>query len=134
MNPPRSSRQRYKLFLQDYKQRRLDDAAEAGEAPPEPDARRLRRGKRREYLREYMRWLWPHRYAVGVLFAFALVAGGLEMVEPLFMRFIIDHVLLNEQLASAARLAHLHLAGGIFVGVIVLSKLIGVVKDYRHSQ
>ncbi len=105
-----------------------------GDPPPEAAARRLRRGKRREYLREYMRWLWPHRYAVGVLFAFALLAGVLEMVEPLFMRFIIDHVLLNDTLASALRLSHLHMAGGVFVGVIVFSKLINVLKDYRQRQ
>ena len=134
MSHPHSSRQRYKLFLQDYKQRGLDDPSEMGEAPPEAGARRLRRGKRREYLREYMRWLWPHRYAVGGLFAFALLAGGLEMIEPLFMRFIIDQVLLNDELASTTRLAHLHLAGGVFVGVIVLARLIGVVKDYRQKQ
>jgi len=31
MNRPRSSRQRYLLFVQDYKHRRLDDEVEAGE-------------------------------------------------------------------------------------------------------
>jgi ATP-binding cassette, subfamily B, bacterial len=58
----------------------------------------------------------------------------LEMVEPLYVRFIIDHVLLNNALASATRLSHLHLAGGVFVGVIVFSKLINVLKDYRQRQ
>src|SRR6266568_2829483 len=101
MNQPRSSRQRYRDFVQDYKQRRLDDAAEAekngqptgdsaqaGEDGAAPESLPARRGKRREYLREYVRWLWPHRYAVGVVFGFAVLAAGLQMLEPLFMRFI----------------------------------------------
>jgi ATP-binding cassette subfamily B protein/subfamily B ATP-binding cassette protein MsbA len=96
---PRSSRKRYRLFVQDYKHGRLDEKVEASP-----------RGKRREYLREYMRWLWPYRYAVGVVFFFALLAGGLEMVEPLFMRFIIDKILLNASLDAASRLRRLQLA------------------------
>ena len=49
-------------------------------------------------MRDYLRWLWPHRYAVAVVFLLALVRAGLEMIEPLFMRFIIDRVLLNTAL------------------------------------
>ena len=105
---PRSSRKRYRLFVQDYKHGRLDEAAEKdparrpGAAPPgTPKPDEVRRGKRREYLREYLRWLWPHRYAVGLVFFLALVTGGLEMIEPLFMRFIIDRVLLNTALDAA---------------------------------
>jgi ATP-binding cassette subfamily B protein/subfamily B ATP-binding cassette protein MsbA len=138
MTHPRSSRRRYQVFLQDYKKRRLDDKGEDGEdaaqGDSQPDSRRQRRGKRREHLRAYMRWLWPHRFAAGGLFLLALAAAGLEMVEPLFMRFIIDRVLLPEDLSQATRLASLHIAGGAFVGVIVLSNLIGVWKDYRQRQ
>src|ERR1041385_2095767 len=97
-----SSRQRYRAFVQDYKRGRLDDRTEAGEEQkPSTDTDTVSRsdnlpktlpgqkdrGKRREYLREYLRWLWPHRYAVAVLMAFAVVAAGLEMISPLFMRF-----------------------------------------------
>jgi ATP-binding cassette, subfamily B, bacterial len=141
---PRSSRQRYRSFVQDYQQRRLDDAADAGKdgkpldgatkadqdsSAPEP---RPRRGKRREYLHEYLRWLWPHRYAVGALFLLAVLVAGLEMIEPLFMRFIIDRVLLNTGLDSASRLTRLHLIGAVFLGVIVLSKSFNILKDYRQ--
>ena len=142
---PRSSRHRYRGFVQDYKQGRLDDAEEAGDDQKQRDdsakaagdgspsaSRSERRGKRRAYVREYLRWLRPHRYAVGALFAIALLVAVLEMVEPLFMRFIIDRVLLNAGLDMASRLARLHLAGALFVGVIVLSRLIEVLKDYRQ--
>src|SRR5262245_51863833 len=145
MNHPHTSRQRYQVFVEDYKQRRLDDRAEAeangqrlgdaakagaeataAEAPP------AQRGKRREYLHEYMRWLWPHRYAVGAVFVLAILAAGLQMIEPLFMRFIIDRVLLSTDLDAESRLPRLHLVGAAFLAVIVLSSLIGVWKDYRQ--
>src|SRR6185503_8025454 len=107
----RSSRQRYRAFVQDYKQRRLDDSAEVGqeetrldeskgasETSTETESGTKPRGKRREYVREYLRWLRPHRYAVATLLMFAVVAAGLEMVGPLFMRFMVDRVLLNMKL------------------------------------
>jgi len=143
---PRSSRQRYRGFVQDYRQRRLDEKADAeknGKSPDElakadeaaeaaAEAQPERRAKRREYLREYMRWLWPHRYAVASVFIIALCVAALEMIEPLFMRFMIDSVLLNDQLDSAARAVRLHLAGAVFLGVIVVSKLCQILKDYRQ--
>jgi len=135
----RSSRKRYRGFVQDYKEKRLDAVdgepqtqqggvqdSEEG-SPPRPA-----REKRREYLRDYFRWLWPHRYAVGALFLFALIAAALEMVEPLFMRFIIDRVLLNTTLDAATRMSHLHVAGAVFLGVIILTAGVGVLKDYRQ--
>jgi ATP-binding cassette subfamily B protein/subfamily B ATP-binding cassette protein MsbA len=139
MSHLRSSRHRYRGFVHNYKQRRLDDSAEAGDDPAKtaggespPESGRERRGKRREYVREYLRWLRPHRYAVAALFVLALAAAGLEMAEPLFMRFIIDRVLLNAGLDPASRLARLHLTGALFVGVVVFSRLIGALKDYRQ--
>src|SRR6266496_4681261 len=141
----RSSRHRYRRFVQDYKHRRLDDSeeadenqkrrddsAKAGEDTSAPESKRALRSKRREHVREYLRWLRPHRYAVGALFVLALLVAGLELLEPLFMRFIIDKVLLNAGLDMASRLSRLHLAGALFVGVIVLSRLIEALKDYRQ--
>jgi ATP-binding cassette subfamily B protein/subfamily B ATP-binding cassette protein MsbA len=54
------------------------------------------------------------------------------MVEPLFMRFIVDRVLLKSGLDAASRLAQLQFAGATFLVVIVLSNLIGALKDYRQ--
>jgi ATP-binding cassette subfamily B protein/subfamily B ATP-binding cassette protein MsbA len=139
----RSSRRRYLGFVEDYRRRRLDDSEDGESQKPSDDlekggdgqsleSKQERRGKRREYLREYSRWLWPHRYAVVALFVLALLAAGLEMLEPLFMRFIVDRVLLNSELDTVSRLGRLHLAGILFVSVVVLSKLIGTLKDYRQ--
>jgi ATP-binding cassette subfamily B protein/subfamily B ATP-binding cassette protein MsbA len=141
----RSSRQRYRGFRQDYRERRLDEPVESGGQLPQagdaagapedasvPKLPRLFRGKRREYLRDYVRWLRPHRFAVGGLFLLALVTAGLQMIEPLFMRFIIDRVLLDTALDQAARLALLNTAGALFVAVIVVSNLLTVLRDYRQ--
>src|SRR5262245_4146228 len=117
---PRSSRSLYRDFVEAFRERRLDDSVETKPgAPAQPP--RPANAKRREYLREYIRWLWPHRYAIGIFFLLALLAAGLEMIEPLFMRFIIDHVLLNTGLNRAERVTRLHLAGAVFVGVILFS-------------
>ena len=142
-SPPRSSRQSYRRFVEDYLARRLDDPAESGKRAARADEpedaekpsrwRRFRpRGKRREYLREYVGWLRPLRAALAVVFVLALVRAGLEMVEPLFMRFIVDRVLLNGALTTAERLARLHVTGLVFLAVIAVSSLANVTKDYRQ--
>jgi hypothetical protein len=105
-----SSRHRYRAFVQDYKRRRLDDAADPA------DAARPARGERRAYVREYLRWLRPYRSAAVALLLLALLTTGLQMIEPLFMRFIIDRVLLNTTFDAAQRLSHLHVAGALFAG------------------
>jgi ATP-binding cassette, subfamily B, bacterial len=132
MSRPRTSRERYQQFVRDYSARRLDEVAEAGSSPPRPEARAPGRTRRRDYLHDYVRWLKPHRYAVAAVFALGLLTAGLEMIEPLFMRFIIDRVLLNTGLDAASRLTRLNLAGGAFVAVVLLSNLLGALKDYRQ--
>ncbi|MCI0434911.1 MAG: ABC transporter ATP-binding protein/permease [Gemmatimonadetes bacterium] len=144
LNRARSSRQRYRLFVEDYRHRRLDRAddesnerpsADGGPQPgDEPErSRGPRRGeRRRQHLRGYLRWLWPYRWGVALVFLLALIGAGLQMVEPLFMRYIVDNVLLEATLDTASRLTRLHLAGAAFLAVIIVSNLIGVLKDYRQ--
>ncbi len=129
MRRSRNSRQHYRGFVADYRAGRLDDAAVPG---ADAAAAQARRGKRQEYLREYVRWLRPHRSAAAAFIVLALIAAGLSMIEPLFMRFIIDRVLLNTGLDTASRLARLQLAGGAFLAVVVASNLLGAFKDYRQ--
>jgi ATP-binding cassette subfamily B protein/subfamily B ATP-binding cassette protein MsbA len=124
----RSSRRRYARFVDDYRHRRLDDTGKAGESGGAPTTA----PKRREYLREYLRWLVPHRGTVAVVLVLALIVAGLEMIEPLFMRYIIDRVLLNDALSRAERLSSLHLAGTAFLVVILLSNMLHAARDYRQ--
>ena len=141
----RTSRQRYLRFVQDYKHGRLDDQVHGPNGLPPSDQPQQSidgahswkpvawlGGQQRQYLREYLRWLWPHRFGVAIVFALALAGAGLQMVEPLFMRFIIDRVLLNMDLNTAERIGRLHLAGSLFVAVVILTQLVNVLKEYRQ--
>ena len=141
----RSSRQRYKHFVRDYRDQKLDDRTDeaSGKKSIEEGAKKhngegeeekptLLGGKRREYLREYLRWLWPHRFGVAMLFGLALIGTALQMVEPLFMRYIIDRVLLNTALDTSARLTRLNIVGMTFLAVVLLSSFVGVMREYRQ--
>ncbi|HVZ47457.1 MAG TPA: ABC transporter ATP-binding protein, partial [Gemmatimonadaceae bacterium] len=88
--------------------------------------------KRRGYVRAYLGWLRPHRAQLASLIVLALAVAGMEMIEPLFMRTIIDKVLLNRAIDAATRISRLNLIGGGFLAFIVFSKLVGVLKDYRQ--
>ncbi len=135
---PRSSRQRYRQFIEDYRHNRIESLipdqkrltgagskAEGGRSKP-------RGADRRQYVREYLRWLKPHRFAVGWFILLALAVAGLQMVEPLFLRNIVDKVLLNKTLDAPARLLRLNITGALFVVVIIASNLVGALKDYRQ--
>jgi ATP-binding cassette subfamily B protein/subfamily B ATP-binding cassette protein MsbA len=86
-------------------------------------------GTRRQYLREYLRWLKPHGWSVAVLFVLALAGAGLQMAEPLFMRYSVDNLLLAAGLEMRARLARLHAAGVFFLALIIASNLTSAFKD-----
>jgi ATP-binding cassette subfamily B protein/subfamily B ATP-binding cassette protein MsbA len=142
----RTSRDRYRRFVEDYRAGRLDEQTQkrtAGErldaaptaTPPEPPAPANARpwsGLKRQYVREYARWLWPHRYQAALVFTLALVVAGLEMVQPLFMRTIVDGVLLDSSLDAAARLRRLNIVGGLFVVLVVGEQLAEVFRNYRQ--
>jgi ATP-binding cassette subfamily B protein/subfamily B ATP-binding cassette protein MsbA len=128
VSPARSSRQRYREFVEDYKLRRLDAASEDGGPAPARGAP----GARRAYVREYLRWLKPHRQELAVVFAIALAVAALQMIEPLFIRHIIDRVILNQGLDTEARLVLLNLTGLVFLSVVIVSHVGGGFKDYRQ--
>jgi ATP-binding cassette, subfamily B, bacterial len=130
----RSSRQKYRRFVEDYKKQRLDldDDEKKDDEKKEEKPKAERKAKRREYLREYLRSLLPYRLSFAAVITLSLATAGLQMLEPLFLRFIIDDVLLNTGLNAQSRLRNLNLAGIAFLSVILLSNGIGVLKDYRQ--
>jgi ATP-binding cassette subfamily B protein len=133
----RRSRQRYRRFVDDYRHRRLDDLTDEArglKSPGDKDSdKKKRRQKRREMLREYIGWLRPHRNRVVLVFALAIAVAGIQLIEPLFMRHIIDRVLLNPALDTSARVTRLNLVGATFLSVIIVSNLLSVLKDYRQK-
>ena len=141
MKRPRSSRQRYRSFVEDYRQHRLDEVLQAAKSEGgKPEGTKTEGGKpskaarrkRREYLKEYVRWLKPHRAAVAALFFLALLTAGLQMAEPLFMRFIVDRVLLNTRLDRISRFQLLNTAGLVFLTLVVASNLVSAFREYRQ--
>jgi ATP-binding cassette subfamily B protein/subfamily B ATP-binding cassette protein MsbA len=130
---PHTSRQRYRRFVEDYRHRRLDDLTDAerfGKSGADADG--ARRAKRREFVREYLRWLRPHRFRVALVFLLAGIGAAVQLIEPLFMRHIIDKILLNPSLDAASRLTRLDLVGGSFLALIISSSLLNVFKDARQ--
>ena len=133
----RSSRVRYHAFVEDYKHKRLDDlidAARSGAKPADgvPAAGAKSRFRGREYVRDYLKWIRPHRGMAVTMFVLALGASGAEMLNPLFMRSIVDKVLLNSKLDDAARFARLNATGALFLLVVVSSTLLNAYKDNRQ--
>ena len=124
-----SSRKVFLRFINSYK---LGQSSESGKSKPLLSAGSLARDKLREDFLNYVRWLWPWRHAVAIVLIFALLAAGLQMIEPLFIRFIIDRVLLNKELDSAARLVRVHTISAFFFAVIVSANLIGSYRNYRQ--
>jgi ATP-binding cassette subfamily B protein/subfamily B ATP-binding cassette protein MsbA len=124
----RSSRTRYLAFVKAYHGRTLD------EEPGRPKAaRKSASGKRSQYLRQYLRWLWPHRYSLAALMALALLGAVLQMIEPLFMRYIVDRVLLIPGLDRATRFARLNMAGALFFALVIANNLVTAIRDYRQK-
>jgi ATP-binding cassette subfamily B protein/subfamily B ATP-binding cassette protein MsbA len=130
MNRPRSSRQHYDVFRRDYRAGTLDDKIVG------PDAQAAKKAagakSRRDYLNDYLRWLWPERWAVAVIFALAIATAALQMIEPLFIRFITDRVLLDTAATTPERLRLLNVAGGAFLAIVTLSATLSLTRDYRQ--
>ena len=92
---------------------------------------RLLEEKRGDYLRDYLRWLAPHRKRLMAVCVLALLSAGAQSVEPLFMRYIVDRVLLAN-LPIADKVFRLNTAGAAFLLLVLLSALITVAKDYTQ--
>jgi ATP-binding cassette subfamily B protein/subfamily B ATP-binding cassette protein MsbA len=126
MTRPRSSQRRYRVFVEDYRHHRVDEE-QPQPTPASPP-------KRRQYLREYVRWLKPHAPAIALVFVLALAAAGLSMVEPLFMRYIVDRVLLNREIDDDARFSRLNAAGALFLALVFVSNLLNAFREYRQKM
>lgn len=124
-----SSRSRFQKFRQAYREGRVHELSsrDRGEKRRPKD-----KSQRRRYLRMYLKWLRPHRGTVVVLGAMALVIAVLDMAQPLFMRHIIDDVLLDGGLSTADKMTRLHLTGAVFLGVILLSRFLEATRNFQQ--
>lgn len=122
-----TSRHRFAEFRKAYREGRKHTSALRRD---QPDT--IAQGGRKRYLRLYLRWLLPFRLTAGLLILLALGVAVLDMAQPLFMRHIIDQILLNDQLSSSQRLSALHWVGLAFLSVIVLSRLLEATRNFQQ--
>ena len=129
MSNNRSSRDRFDEFREAYREGRLKELSDktGGEKSDRPEEQ-----VRRRYLWEYIAWLAPYRSTAIGLMLLALVVAALDMAQPLFMRYIIDQVLLADDLEKSSRIAMLNVAGGMFLCVILLSRLLEATRNYQQ--
>lgn len=130
-----TSRHRFEKFRQAYKAGKtkelVTDPALNTDSKSETDRRD--KDERRRYLRHYLRWLAPYRGAVAFLIFLAVVGAAFEMAKPLFMRHIIDNILLAEGLTTAQRMTQLHMIGAAFLTVIVIARLLDSTRNLRQK-
>jgi ATP-binding cassette subfamily B protein/subfamily B ATP-binding cassette protein MsbA len=132
MKPDRTSRKRYDAFRQAYKEGRLDELSTAGDDKDKDQP--LAKGEWRRHLAKYIGWLRPHAWAVVALLVLATLNAGLDMVHPLILRYVVDHVLLGKDTLSGSRLTLLNSVGAIFLTVIIVTRLIDALRSYRQRQ
>jgi ABC-type bacteriocin/lantibiotic exporter with double-glycine peptidase domain len=134
---PRFSRQRYRGFVEDYRRRRLDEPVDAAAGKPAAssptaieapvEAAPTGGAGAGSTCASTSGGCGPHRYAVAAVFGFAVLVAALEMIEPLFMRFINDRILLDAALDQATRLSRLRVAGALFFGTVPGGSVVALV-------
>jgi ATP-binding cassette subfamily B protein/subfamily B ATP-binding cassette protein MsbA len=130
MKPARTSRQRHESFRQAYREGRTYDLAAAGDANDKPAP--SPRAERRRYVARYATWLRPHAAGIAFLLVLATLGAGVDMLPPLFLRYVVDHVLLVQDVPAGQRLILLHMVGGLFLAVIVIGRLVEALRSYRQ--
>lgn len=80
----------------------------------------------------HLEWLRPYGRSAAAVLLLAIVAAGLDLSIPLFMRYMVDQVLLNRALPLAARFARLQLAGLACLIVVLTSNGLSALKEYRQ--
>jgi len=149
MKQPVSSRQRALIFRKDPKAA----MAASNRGKPDDSKRTKDKTKRRHYLRQYIRWLWPYRGALGALLGLALLAAALDMIWPLAIQAIINMILGSQAGASGSagrlqgwmshlipasqstsdRLRHLDILGAGIIVMLVSKQVIDSFRSYRTA-
>lgn len=128
---PNPSRHRFAEFRRSYAAGELRSYTHDSKDGKE-ETKRADREERRQYLRQYREWLWPHRGAIGLMMGLALAVAALEVAQPLFMRYVVDDVLLKEGLSRAERLSRLHVAGLALLVVVIVDRLLDISKNCQQ--
>jgi ATP-binding cassette subfamily B protein/subfamily B ATP-binding cassette protein MsbA len=139
MQQPASSKLRYRRWRADPTVDRSvepsGDASANGKHGPNndgTDGAKKASPERKRYLREYVRWLWPHRWTLAFLLLLAVVATALDMLWPLAIKRVIDQVLTGDG-DPAVRLKQLNGLGLGIIAVVAVKQLIDSYRSYRTA-
>lgn len=135
MQQPISSRQREASFRANRPKGAVDkqpaDTHPNGQG--KPPAPKKSKQERKRYLKAYVGWLWPYRWAMSAVFLLAVVTAALDMVWPLAIRHIIDGILLHPALQVNQKMRALALTGGGVAVLLVIKQALDSLRSYRIS-
>ncbi|MEZ6093041.1 MAG: ABC transporter ATP-binding protein [Pirellulaceae bacterium] len=132
----KTSRQRYKQFLEKFRRNELEGENEDGNGATKDrkdetaDAKKEKKRRRKKFMGLYFAELKKYRWSITLLIILSLVIAGLELLQPLFFRHIIDKILLNGSLDASGKLMRLNLIGAISIGIVFVSQALGIWKNY----
>lgn len=134
MSHGHTSKGRFAKFLDKFKRGDLksefeDDSQD--DFKPEDIGKSDKRKKQRGYLRLYIRRLWPHWRLVALLIFLAILVSVLEIIQPLFARYIFDDVLLSD-LDEKDKFQQLNMIGGLFLGLVFFTVLLGIFRSWNQ--
>ena len=93
MRGSKSSRTLFREFQRKWSKRRTSE----GPAPARSDL------NKRATMRRYLQWLHPHLGSLGFLLFLAVTNIGLDILWPLASAYLIDRVVLNDQLPESTK-------------------------------
>ncbi len=130
MSNRENSRSRFAEFLGKYQRGELskDKDDKDGKSKEKPDASDSK-SKRRSYIRLYAGKLWSHWRVVALLLTLAIVVSVLEIIQPLFARYIFDDVLLAD-ISNEQKTYELHKVGIAFLVLVGTSSGLGIVRNW----
>ncbi len=124
--PLGSSRQRFRTFRSSFGWK--------GYTPPETEGRPKRDPtKRKRYLREYGKWLWPFHGTIVAILLLALFSVAAGMVLPLVTKHIVDEILPNASLSAGAKLTRLLWVCGAMLALLLLTQVLDTIRWYMMA-
>lgn len=133
-----SSKKRYNRFRKAFREGKTKELSlyrkEESEHDFSESDSRSKKERRQHYLRRYIKWLWKFWPTVIVLIALSLIGALLEVIHPLFMKYILDSILLSADASHSEKLRQLNIVGGTLLAVILIGESLKVFKDYRTRQ
>ena len=131
-----TSKLRFGEFLSKYRKGELksvhDDEKKKDDHVGETDEQAIeRKQKRRNYLKLYANRLWPHWRLVLLLCVLAVIVSVLEIVQPLFARYIFDEILLSDR-SPDEKIKLLNIVGGSFLGLVAFTVMLGIVRSWKQ--